>query len=92
MRPEKANIVEDLTGKLNSSPFLFVADYTGLKVSQFAELRNRLHGAGARCHVVKNSFLRRALTDAGLPELAGAERPDRPSSPATRTSPPRRRS
>jgi large subunit ribosomal protein L10 len=69
MRPEKANIVEDLTGKLNSSPFVFVADYTGLKVGQFAELRNRLHGAGARCHVVKNSFLRRALTDAGLPEL-----------------------
>jgi large subunit ribosomal protein L10 len=70
MRPEKASIVEDIAGKLNASPFLFVADYTGLKVSQFAELRNRLHGVGSRCHVVKNTFLRRAVTDAGLPEIA----------------------
>jgi large subunit ribosomal protein L10 len=69
MRPEKANIVEDLQTRLNASPFLFVADYTGLKVDQFAELRNRLWGAGARCHVVKNTFLRRAAKDAGLPEL-----------------------
>lgn len=69
MRPEKTTIVEDLQTKLNASPFLFIADYTGLKVSQFGELRNRLHGAGARCHVVKNTFLRRAAKEAGLPEL-----------------------
>jgi len=69
MRPEKATIVEDFKTKLNASPFLFVTDYTGLKVDQFAELRNRLHGAGARCHVVKNTFLRRAAKEAGLPEM-----------------------
>ena len=69
MRPEKANIVEDLAGKLQAAPFIFVADYTGLKVSQFAELRNRLFNVGAKCHVVKNTFLRRAVIDAGLPEL-----------------------
>ncbi len=68
--PAKASIVEDLHQKLNASPFLFVADYTGLKVGQFAELRNRLHNAGSRCHVVKNTFLRRAAKEAGLPELA----------------------
>ena len=70
MHPAKAFIVQDLQTKLNASPFLFVADYTGLKVAQFAELRNRLAGAGARCHVVKNTFLRRAAKEAGLPELA----------------------
>ena len=69
MHPDKATIVEDLQTKLNASPFLFVADYTGLKVSQFAELRTRLWNAGARCHVVKNTFLRRAAKGAGLPEL-----------------------
>lgn len=69
--PAKATIVEDLHKKLNASPFLFVADYTGLKVDQFAELRNRLHVAGSRCHVVKNTFLRRAAKEAGLPEIAG---------------------
>lgn len=70
MHPAKASIVDDLQKKLNASPFLFVADYTGLKVSQFAELRNRLHATGARCHVVKNTFLRKAAKEAGLPELA----------------------
>lgn len=70
MHPAKATIVDDLQKKLNASPFLFVADYTGLKVSQFAELRNRLHATGARCHVVKNTFLRKAAKDAGLPELS----------------------
>ena len=39
MRPEKANIVKDLKDKLDASPFLLVADYTGLKVDQFAVLR-----------------------------------------------------
>src|ERR1700742_173696 len=69
MRPEKANIVEDLHAKLNASPFLFVTDYTGLRVDQFSELRNRLAGAGAGCKVVKNTFLRRAAKDAGLPDM-----------------------
>jgi large subunit ribosomal protein L10 len=69
MRPEKATIVEDIQAKLNHSPFLLVADYTGLKVGQFSELRNRLAGAGAECKVVKNTFLRRAAKDAGLPDM-----------------------
>lgn len=71
MRPEKASIVEDIASRLNASPFVFVADYTGLKVAQFAELRTRLYGVGAQCYVVKNTFLRRAVADAGLPEITG---------------------
>ena len=69
MRPEKANIVSDINQKLNSSPFLFVTDYTGLTVLKFGELRNRLAGVGARCQVVKNTFLKRAAKEAGYPEL-----------------------
>jgi large subunit ribosomal protein L10 len=69
MHPDKAVIVEDLQQKLNATPFLFVADYTGLTVSRFGELRNRLAGVGARCHVVKNTFLKRAAKEAGYPEL-----------------------
>ncbi|MEI6714694.1 MAG: 50S ribosomal protein L10 [Verrucomicrobiota bacterium] len=69
MHPAKATIVEDIVGRLNASPFLFVADYTGLRVDQFSVLRDRLHAVGARFHVVKNTFLRRAVADAGLPEL-----------------------
>ena len=69
MRPEKKTIVEDLSTRLQASPFLIVTEYVGLNVKQFAELRNRLAGVGARCTVVKNTFLRRAATEVGLPDF-----------------------
>ena len=69
MHPAKATVVTDLNKKLNDSPFVFVTDYAGVDVIQFSELRNRLHKAGARCLVVKNSFLRLAAKEAGLPDL-----------------------
>src|SRR5947199_8161970 len=70
MRPEKASIVSDLSEKLNRSPFLLVTDYQHMKVDQFGELRNRLAPAGAEVHVVKNSFLKRAMADSGMPDVA----------------------
>jgi large subunit ribosomal protein L10 len=66
MRPEKASIVSDLSEQLNRSPFVLVTDYKTMNVTDFSELRNRLAGAGAEVHVVKNSFLRRAIKAAGL--------------------------
>lgn len=72
MRPEKASIVADVQAKLKKSPFLLIADYSGMQVKHFEELRARLAGVGAECHVVKNSFLKRAAKDLGLPELNGA--------------------
>ncbi|MEI6350397.1 MAG: 50S ribosomal protein L10 [Verrucomicrobiota bacterium] len=70
MRPEKITIVADLQAKLNASPFVLVTDYTGLRVEQFSTLRNRLADAGAECKVVKNTFLRRALAELGLPDIS----------------------
>lgn len=70
MRPEKASIVSDLSEKLNNSPFLLVTDYQRMKVDQFGELRNRLAPAGAEVRVVKNSFLKRAMADSGMPDVA----------------------
>jgi large subunit ribosomal protein L10 len=69
MRPEKPTIVEDVKQRLNNSPFLIVVDYGGMNVDHFAELRTRLAGAGAAMTVVKNTFLRRSIKEAGLPEL-----------------------
>ena len=69
MRPEKATIVSDLSEKLNRSPFMLVTDYQKMKVGQFGELRSRLSPAGAEIRVVKNSFLKRAMADSGLPDV-----------------------
>jgi len=67
MRPEKADIVSDLSEELKESSFVLVADYQHMKVDDFSELRKRLAGAGAEIHVVKNSFLKRAMADSGFP-------------------------
>jgi large subunit ribosomal protein L10 len=69
MRKEKLSIVKNIEGWLQESPFLIVADYTGMKVDQFSELRNRLAGVKSEIHVVKNTFIRKALKDVELPEL-----------------------
>ena len=71
MRPEKANIVSDLSEELKESSFVLVADYQHMKVDDFSELRKRLAGAGAEIHVVKNSFLKRAMADSGFPSGDG---------------------
>lgn len=69
MRPEKASIVSELTEKMKKSPFVLVADYQRMNVGHFGELRNRLLPVGAEMHVVKNSFLKRAMADSGFPDV-----------------------
>jgi large subunit ribosomal protein L10 len=70
MRPEKANIVSELSEALKRSTFMLVTDYRGMKVSSFSELRSRLTPTHAEVHVVKNSFLKLAMADSGFPEVA----------------------
>ncbi|HEX4638222.1 MAG TPA: 50S ribosomal protein L10 [Chthoniobacterales bacterium] len=71
MRPEKADIVKDLSEDLKESSYVLVTDYQHMKVDDFSELRKRLADAGAEVHVVKNSFLKRAMTDSGLAPVNG---------------------
>src|SRR5207237_6741494 len=56
--------------KLIRSPLVVVSDYQGMKVDQFGDLGNRLAPTGAEVRVVKNSFLKRAMSDSGLPDVA----------------------
>lgn len=69
MNPDKQIIISGLLAQVNTSPFVIVVDYTGLTVPQFTELRNRLSDSGAKCTVAKNSYMRKALTQAGLPDI-----------------------
>ena len=71
MRAEKEFISKEYLDRLNNSAFFIVADYRGLTVGQFSELRKRLSGANAEVHVVKNSIFRLAAKEVGL-DLAGA--------------------
>jgi large subunit ribosomal protein L10 len=69
MNPDKKIIINGLLDRVNASPYLIVIEYTGLTVQQFTELRNRLNAGGASCVVAKNTYMRKALAEAGLPDI-----------------------
>lgn len=70
MNPDKQIILDGLLERVNASPYLIVIDYTGLTVHQFTELRNRLDAGGAKCTVAKNTYMRKVLAQAGLPDIS----------------------
>ncbi len=69
MNPDKKYIVDELLERVNASPFVLVVDYTSMTVPEFAEFRNRLSKNEAECHVAKNTFMRKTLELAELPDL-----------------------
>jgi large subunit ribosomal protein L10 len=69
MRAEKASLVSEMKAKVQNSPFVLVTDYSAMNVIQFAELRKRLRGVGARFTVVKNTVFKVAIKEAGLPAI-----------------------
>ena len=69
---DKETIVTQLLEKVNASPFLVVIDYTGVTVPEFTTLRASLAAAGATCTVAKNSFMAKAVAQAGLPDISAS--------------------
>jgi large subunit ribosomal protein L10 len=65
MRLEKQAIVEEIRAQVGDSTFLLLADYRGLKVEQFNDLRAQLTRNGARVLVVKNRLLRQVAGERG---------------------------
>lgn len=70
--PDKTVIIDQLQAKVNASPFLLVIDYTGITVPEFTQLRASLAAAGAKCVVAKNTYMVKAIKDAGLPDISAA--------------------
>lgn len=72
MKAIKQTMIDQLIGRINSSPFLLVADYGGMTVPQLETLRAKLAETGAKFHVAKNTFVRNAAASLKYPEaLAG---------------------
>ena len=70
MNPDKKYIIDELFERVNSSPYVLVVEYTGMTVPEFDELRNRLTENGSECHVAKNTYMRKALENAKLPDIS----------------------
>ncbi len=72
MNADKTVIIDQLKEKVNASPFLLVIDYTGVTVPEFTALRASLAQVGATCMVAKNTFMAKAISEAGLPDITAA--------------------
>ena len=69
LKERKHELVDELAKKLDDASTLIVADYRGLSVGQFDELRTELYKHGARFTVVKNTLTMRAAEKAGIAGL-----------------------
>lgn len=66
---KKVAAVAELQDRLARATIAIGTGYVGLRVSEMAELRRALRGAGAELRVVKNTLLRRAAEAAGRPQI-----------------------
>ena len=61
MRPEKESIINEYSEGLKEINYVFLADYRGLSVEKFAELRSQLRSSGSTMQVVKNCLFQKAI-------------------------------
>ena len=69
-RDEKVAIITELNDSFNRAKFAVVADYCGLKVSDFRRIRVELKNCNSEIKVAKNTLLKRAVQDTGNAELS----------------------
>lgn len=62
-RDEKVTIVSELNDSFSRAKLAVVADYCGLKVSEFQQIRIDLKNCDSEVRVAKNTLLKRAVTD-----------------------------
>lgn len=68
-KAQKAEVVASLLGQVQKSHALVLADYRGISVADMSQLRSQLKETGAELKVVKNTLMRRAVTQAGADSL-----------------------
>jgi len=68
-RDQKAQVIEEVAGRLRESNAVFAVDYRGISVPQAAELRTALRGADSTFTIVKNTLAERAADQVGADGL-----------------------
>jgi large subunit ribosomal protein L10 len=68
-KQEKVERVAELKARIEGSDALLLTEYRGLTVSEITELRRSLGEGGTRFQVIKNTLMRRAVSDAGVAEI-----------------------
>jgi large subunit ribosomal protein L10 len=65
----KIDMLEKVNKSLETSKGVFVVDYRGLSVKEAQEVRRSLREAGAEMKVYKNTIVKIALENAGMPSI-----------------------
>jgi len=68
-RDQKAQVIEEVAGRLRESNAVFAVDYRGISVPQAAELRTALRAADSTFAIVKNTLAERAADEVGAEGL-----------------------
>lgn len=66
---KKIETVAEIGERLGEYAGFFVISYRGLTVKQLGALRKELRTVEGKCTVYKNHLVRRALSEAGLPDM-----------------------
>lgn len=66
-RAKKEELVGKYVEQFNESQAIIFTDYRGLKVGELQQLRAKIREVNGSFSVIKNTLVRRALTEAGLP-------------------------
>ena len=69
-RSEKASVVDGLSSRLESAPFVALADYRGISVAEVTDLRAKFKDAGVHYEVIKNKLAKRAIEGTDLESLS----------------------
>ena len=68
-RPEKVAVVDEVREKLGAAQAALLTDYRGLTVKDLSALRRSLAPAGTTVGIYKNTLVRFAARDLGIPDL-----------------------
>ncbi len=66
---KKIDLVQELKQLIERARITVGADFRGLRVQEMDQMRRRLRTSGVEVRVVKNSLLRLAADQAGMPDL-----------------------
>lgn len=67
--PQKAAVIEQTRQSLANAQGVVLADYRGITVQQFGQLRAQLRKSGVTLTVIKNTLIQRAANEAGIEGL-----------------------
>ena len=69
-RKEKAVVIDEVAGEIAKAQSVVIAEYRGLDVASVTVLRKQARESGVYLRVLKNTLVRRALTDTAFAELS----------------------